>query len=729
MPVNAELAQKTWNRYVYARDNGHTDYVIKANLCEDFFAGLQWTAQDRAALQAARRPALTINKIISTIGNVMGEQIYNRSEISFQPKSGADPGTADTLTKVFKQISDNNQLDWRRSDMFADGIITSRGYLDVRMDFTDSLNGEVRITNLNPKNVVLDNDADEYDPDSWNEVMVTKWLTADDVELLYSKKDASLLRGRDGAYFPYGYDAVDTVRDRFGDTRNIGSFAPLNFGAGENHEESSVTRNIRVVERQHKSLHRVVHFVDTKTGDMRPIPHDWTEERIATVRDTYGYATLPKMVKRIRWTVISDDVVLHDEWSPYEHFTVVPYFPYFRRGRTIGLVENLIGSQELLNKVSSQELHVVNTTSNSGYKVKSGALMNMTPEELRERGAETGLVIEVNGDPDKDVVKIQPNTVPTGLDRISYKAEEHIKTISGVSDSQQGMDREDVAAKAIQTKRQAASTNMAKPLDSLVRTDFILARNVLDLVQRFYTAPQILTITHDRQNGAESTDLAINQVSPEGTVINDLTVGEFAVTISSVPQRETLEDSQFDQIVSMRNDLGIKIPDSAVIKASRLLNKNDILKQMEAEAESPEAKAARETAARGAAAEVGKTEAEIAQKQADARLKASKAQKEGITAQKDALTPIDTGDGGGDNGAAEAALMKAEADIKLQREKFEFEKQMKLEELDMKREAAQLDQQLKAKAQQDQADAARIAAATAPAAPAASAAPTQPKGN
>ena len=26
------------------------------------------------------------------------------------------------------QISDNNQLDWKRSDMFADGVIGSRGF-------------------------------------------------------------------------------------------------------------------------------------------------------------------------------------------------------------------------------------------------------------------------------------------------------------------------------------------------------------------------------------------------------------------------------------------------------------------------------------------------------------------------------------------------------------------------------------------------------------------------
>src|SRR5689334_15865313 len=117
MPINADLAYEQWIRYQYVRDNGHLDYVRKARSCEDFFAGFQWAAEDLSLLKSQRRPALTINKIISTISNVMGEQIYNRSEITFKPRNeGASDEVADALTKVFMQISDRNQLPWLRSD-------------------------------------------------------------------------------------------------------------------------------------------------------------------------------------------------------------------------------------------------------------------------------------------------------------------------------------------------------------------------------------------------------------------------------------------------------------------------------------------------------------------------------------------------------------------------------------------------------------------------------------
>ena len=670
MPIDTALATKIWTRYAWSRDNGHAQFVQKAEKCDAFFRGDQWDRADKARLEAVRRPALTINKILSTISNVLGEQIFNRAETSFRPRSGAPSEVADILTKVFKQISDNNQLDWKRSDMFADGAITSRGFLDVRIGYGDSMQGEVIVDNLNPKNVIIDPDGEEYDPDSWSEVFTTKWVTADDIAVLYNKEDAEYLRNREQSFFPYGYDSIQAFRDRFGDR-----FNPMYTG---DYDNSSVMRNIRLIERQYRLLDRQKHFVDPATGDMRPIPDDFDRNKIALMTSQYGLQVTTKLVRRIRWTVIADNVRLHDDWSPYKHFTVVPFFPYFRRGTTIGLVENLLGPQELLNKVSSQELHVINTTANSGWKVKTGSLTNMTVEELEEKGAQTGLVVEVNDV--NDIEKIQPNQVPTGLDRITYKAEEHIKTISGVSDSAQGFDREDVAAKAIQAKRQAGATNLAKPMDSLSRTDHILARNILDLVQQFYTEERIMTITHDEATG-ETETFAVNEVSPEGQIVNDLTLGEYDVVVSSVPRRETLEDSQFEQAVALR-EMGVMIPDSVLIDSSRLMNKKDIIKQMQGDQESPEAQAAAELQRRAQEAEVGKAEGEAAQKHADAQLKGAKTQETIVKAQVLANTPPDAPDQG--NGELEAAKASHEADL-AERE-FEHKRVLDYQKLGLQRQ-------------------------------------------
>lgn len=700
MPIDTQAATKVWTRYAWCRDNGHQKFVEKADKCDRFFRGDQWDPADKALLAAVRRPALTINKIKSTVENVLGEQINSRAEISFRPRSGSSPETAEALTKVFKQISDNNRLDWLRSDMFADGIITSRGYLDIRLDKTDSMQGEVRITRPNPKNIIIDPDADEYDPDTWADVFTTKWVTADDVAILYNEEDAEYLRHRDQSFFPYGYDSIQAFRDRFGDR-----FNPM-YSGGNDH--TNVIRNLRLIERQYRKLDRQKHFV-SQDGDMRPIPEDFDRNRIALFVEKFGFQVTTELVRRIRWTVICDSVVLHDEWSPYKHFTVVPYFPHLRHGHTLGLVENLLDPQEVLNKVTSQELHVINTTANSGYKVRAGALANMTVEELEQKGAQTGIVIEVNGDPDKDVQKIAPNQVPQGLDRMSYKAEENIKTISGVSDSMQGMDRADVAAKAIQTKRQAGSTNLVKPFDNLTRTDNLIARNVLDLVQAFYTEERLITITKNSMTG-ETEDITVNQVGPEGQIINDLTLGEYSVVVGSVPVRETMEDSQFEQAMALR-EAGVMIPDETLIDSSRLQKKSEIIKLMNGDKDSPEAKAQAELQRRAQEAEVAKIESEAASKQADVGLKQARTQEALVNTQLAAQGDPDDGAGQARMQEVEVKRQVAEHTMSIKEREFARDTQLKMMDHQLKERSQNMDLRLRAGDMEQRREQQRIASA------------------
>lgn len=698
MPLDTNLATQIWNRYQFCRDNGHSDFIRKADKCERFFAGDQWDARDLAKLRHERRPALTINKILPTVGSVMGEQIKNRAEISFRPRAGAPDETAEALNKVFKQISDQNQLNWLRSQMFDDGVITSRGFIDARMDYSRSMQGDVKYTNLNPKNVVIDPDGEQMDPDTWSEVFTTKWVTADDIAVLYNEEDAELLRNRTESYFPYGYDSITEDRDRFGH-----SISPGFVGVDD---MSGVRRNVRLIERQYRKMDRQKWFVNPQTGDMRPVPEGWDRNRIALIVKEFGFSVVPRLVRRIRWTVIADAVSLHDEWSPYEHYTVVPYFPYFRHGTTLGLVENLLDPQEMLNKTTSQELHIVNSSANGGWKVKAGALVNMTLDELEENGARTGIVLEVAGDPDKDIMKIQPNQTPQGLDRMSYKAEEHIKSISNVSDSMVGQDRADVAAKAIQEKKQSGQVTMIKPLDNLTRSDFFLARATLSLVQRFYTSERLITYTHDEMTGKVES-MTVNQATPEGTIANDLTLGEYGIVVTSVPVRDTTEDSQFEQAVSLK-ELGVDVPDEVIIEASRLQNKKTVLEKMAARASSPEAQQQAQLQMQMMQKEVEKLQAEIEKLHAEAAQKGANAQAIGVKAQKEAATPIDAGDGG-------AAAM---AGVEATREKHAGELQLKREEagakIELEREKLAIDTQLKQQEQDQQAEQARVATLTQP---------------
>lgn len=564
---NADPAAENWRQYTRARDTGHLEYVERADKCDRFYRGDQWTEGDRRKLESQGRPALTINTILPTINTVLGEQAAKRARASFRPRRNANPEVATALTKLVMQIMHTNKFDYRESEVFADGLIAERGYFDVRMDFDDHILGDVGIRALDPRDVLLDPDGQEYDPKTWRQVILTRWMSLEEIELFYGQEKSDQLRGLASSADDYGYDSMRFVKEnRFGNSDSWGD--AVNDG---DDKDARTVRKIRVIERQHYRFVPALVFV-TQTGDIRPVPETWDVSRAQTFAQTNGLEVIKRMQRKVRWTVSADKVLLHDSWSPYKTFTVIPYFCYFRRGKPFGMVTNLISPQEQVNKIASQELHIVNTTANSGWVFESGSLIGMTGDDLVERGAETGLVLEVA--PGRlPPQKIQANNIPTGLDRIGIKSQNNIREISGVSEAMMGFDTPDVSGVALDNKERRGQIQIQKPLDNLARTRRMIYEKVLELVQQFYTEERTIQITNEWQPGEPQEELVINQSTVDGEILNDLTLGEYDVVVSTIPAHETMDDLMFAEVLQLRN-VGVQIPDHHVVKHSHLPNRD-----------------------------------------------------------------------------------------------------------------------------------------------------------
>lgn len=572
----ADLAKKQFAGYVRARDSGHEDYVEIAKRCDAFYRGSQWDEADVATLDDQGRPALTINTILPTINAVLGEQSTRRADIKFKPRGNGQDDIANILTQVYMQISDNNKLDWVESQIFQDGLIQDRGWFDVRIDFSDHIQGEVRITAKDPLDILIDPDAKDYDPKTWNEVYETKWMSLDEIEEAYGQDKADRLRVVADSGTTLGKDSMEFEHEenRYGDTNDDW----LGQEYGIDPDNARTLRAIRVIERQQYRLKDCLLYVDPLTGDERPVPYNWTEKKKKEFAEKYGLIMATKKQRKVRWTVTADVVVLFDDWSPYETFTLVPYFPYWRRGRPFGMVRNLLSPQEQLNKISSQELHIVNTTANSGWIVEGGSLSGMTADDLEEHGAETGLVLEYNRG-STPPAKIQPNQIPTGLDRIAMKAANNIKSISGISDAMLGTDSPEVSGIAIQAKQSRGVMQIQVPLDNLQKSRLYLAQKVLKLVQAFYTEERLLQITDEEDPYKTRVPLKVNEMTPEGRIINDLTIGEYDVVVGTAPARDSFDEMQFAEAIALRG-AGVPVPDDMIVEYSHLSRKEDIAKRI-----------------------------------------------------------------------------------------------------------------------------------------------------
>lgn len=624
--VKPDVAQTNWERYVRARDSGGFDeYLKRARRCDDYYLGNQWSEADKTKLRRQKRPHLTINQVLSTVNIVLGEQGTSRMDLRFKPRnvSSEDMDVSSTLTKLHLAILDLNDYDTTEADLFADGVIQDRGYLDVRMKFDDHIQGEVDIRLRDNLTVIPDPDAKSYDPKDWKEVFVTEWVSIEDIEMTYGPQKADEIRSAAASGY-YGYDSI-----RFSDSRRFGDddasgMSPMDqWISGVSHEDWKEIRSVRVVERQWYKLSTVFYFVDNRTGDMQRVPETWDDTRRAEFALKFGLSIIPRQQKRVRWTVTVDRVTLHDDWSPYSTFTIIPYFPYFRRGRPLGIVANLLDPQDQLNKLSSQELHAINTTANSGWIMESGALANMTVDELREQGSETGVVIETA--PGKMIDKIKPNQIPTGLDRLSMKAQANIESISGVNSALRGEESAEVSGIALESKQRRGLVQMQVPMNNLMRTRKMLAKKILELVQQFYTEQRLFLITDPRrapnpQDGPQGAEtLAINEVTPEGRIINDITQGKYDVVVSTAPSRDTFNETQFAEALELRN-MGVAIPDDRIVEYSNLSDKAELAREIRqitgrgdlTPEQQEEQQFMREVAKREAVARLEKLNAEVA---------------------------------------------------------------------------------------------------------------------
>lgn len=567
-----QLATTQWDRYNNGMTRGHIEYQRQARLNEDFYlgGGRQWDKDIKQALEAAGRPWLEENIIFSTINTVLGYQTQSRLDIAFKPRESDDQSISDLLTKLSMFVIDQNKIPWLESQVFADGLIQQRGYFDIKIDFSDNLYGDIKMETLDPLDVIPDPDGKSYDPDDWSDVIVTRWMSLDDIKETYGlTKWRRVLHHMDDEA-DWGADSLGEERNKFGGATVYHAF----FKDGAQNEHA------RIIDRQYWKLQNREFFFDLVTGEILPVPAGMTNSDKKKAARSQGSEIIRKLIKRVRWTVSTRDVVLHDEWSPYDHFTVVPYYPYFRRGVTVGLVDNLIKTQEMLNKVYSQILHIVNSTANSGWIVEENSLVNMDIEDLEDVGSQTGLVIEYKTGRTAPN-KIEPNQIPSGLKDLITSGIDLIRLISGVSETFQGGGGPEVSGTAIQSRVQQAAVQLATPIDNLFRTRHMLAERILKLLQQFYTEERTFLITRNTEDNQEvSEGVTINQEDEEGNLINDITAGKYDVVITDVPTAVTFQNAQFAQAIEMRK-FGVEIPDDEMVKMSTLARKNEIAKKLE----------------------------------------------------------------------------------------------------------------------------------------------------
>lgn len=591
-----ELVQLIAERYTRA-SSAMSTWAEKAKQCVDMTEGDQWTQEELRVRDAQGRPSFVWNKIGRLVRLVLGYHRNNRSDTKYLPGhdgTGTDQ-TASALSHLAKHTSEFNQEPYIDAEVMMDGIITGRGFYDARLDWEHNDFGDLKLTAKDPFSIKIDPDAEEYDLNQGNFVIEDRWTDVDEIAFTYGteiEQFISPLVTRGGyAGMPASlFTAVDAIMPwrTFGGRVDDNPYTDVMqylYNAFDPYR-----KNIKIVDCQHyvRVLQRC--FVDLETGNKEPIPESWDDERIKKVLawsvdnaakkgKLSSIRVQPRKVRRVRWTTMVGDIIVYDNWSPYETFTMVGYFPWFRRGKTRGMVEDLVDPQRAKNKHRNDKQQIIATAANTGWKYHSRSMTPDQKEILEREGSAPGVHIEWDGEPWMEPKRIEPGMPPTGLDRLEQQDDQDMMEISGINEAALG--DEDVkvqSGRALEAKQRQAVISVQIYMDNNSRTKELLARKKLEVYQNHYNQPRIVSVLGD--NGALNT-VRINQRNEaSGEILNNVMLGRYRVDIAETPLSSSFISAQFDEIMAMieKGVLPKEIVADDVIDLSSLPRK-DILKK------------------------------------------------------------------------------------------------------------------------------------------------------
>jgi len=561
------LLADRWQRAFTA----HAKWAGPAKQCVDFFEGRQWTAAQIAELAKQGRPALKFNKIAPIVRLVVGYQRNNKIDLKALPDIDSDEAnlTAEAITRIFKDIAQGSAMQDQDGEVFLDGLLTGRGVYDGRLCFEENDLGTMKVRADDPFFTYFDPDAIEYDTRKHGFQIESRWGCIDEIETLWGKHVAEMITPFTLGQTPLGPIALEQINGEIVPIRSFGQKEDAyehfeDFYTRMGDFSDPLRRSIRILDFQHKVKRNKSIFVDLETGDFVPVPDNWgrmeIEKTIAYAASRNNPIALDRRVlTSVQWTTIIGDMIVHNKPSPYNQFTKIGYFPYFRRGYAAGMVEDMIDPMSEVNKRRSSLIDMVMRSANPGWMYHEKTFTNAERLKLKSRGAAPGAHVVWNSDvPAHKPERLQPGAYPVGIERLLEHAENDLQEISGINAASLGQMDQVQSGRALEARQRQAVISVQMYMDNFNRTKRIQGQQMLDIVQNHYTEQRQFRILGE--DGKFVSFVANQDVTQPGTSVRkrllDITLGKYTISINEVPFSASFLNAQFEEAMNLIAKLG-----------------------------------------------------------------------------------------------------------------------------------------------------------------------------
>ncbi len=538
------LDHPTWTSW---RDN-----AVK---CFKYKEGDQWTPAEKKELKKRSQPETVNNQVKVTIDRMVGQFVKQRTRIGYRGRNAqTDQPVADVLSDAFLFVKQNNHLEYEEREQAEDGFTCGMGVLETAIDFDDLLEPQIRIHHIDTLEMFPDPYSRRYD---WNEDAVficrAKWVDMDEAQELYPAKKSMIRAAL--------YDSSDGL---LGD---IDSFKNSNYIDADRHR-------IRVVECWYKTKEKesILLMPDGSTQNVT----NKKESEIKKLLKVKKTRRIDRLKHKMKMGMFSGGILFEHKEVDRDRFPYVPNFVHRKKsGAPYSLIEIALTMQDAINKRESKALHLLNTNQ---LLVERGTVRDKN-EIQNEMARPDGFLEFEAGAISNKRVQIEKNIdLAVSQFNLHNEAKSDFRKITGVNPDALGERSEVRSGVGIARKQAMTDIIIAPVFDNLRRSRIILAGNVLELIQKYWTERKLFYITDD----LNATRQVVLNSSPEQTEAIKQSI--FDVVVDDLPDTTTLQQEQFQNITNILPQILPFGPfwTTLLFQMSDIRNKDEIVKQIQA---------------------------------------------------------------------------------------------------------------------------------------------------
>jgi hypothetical protein len=496
-------------------------------------------------LPANRRRQFSFNRIRRVINMISGHQRRNRKSTIVVPVENGDSETADQFSKVMLWAMNQESVLETISESFHGALVTGMNFLHVWLDYrSDPVNGNIKVDNCSYNAFLVDPYFRKADMSDCNAIWKRSFLTKRECISLLPANTEEIL----------GLISNDSGSSRDGKFQ----FTPEQYSYGN--------KNLLTYDEYYYRDYRTQKMlVDTESGETMEWKSD-DDEALRVFLQTYPTITvIDQEVPTVKLAIVVQGKVMYHGVQPLgiDQYPFVPtlayynpqmpYYPY----RIQGVVRGLRDAQYLYNRRRIIELDILESQINSGWIYKENALVN--PKDIFLSGQGRGLALKDEAQM-TDVQKIPSPGIDPSMVQLSELLAKEVSEISGVNEELLGSAIDDKAGILSMLRQGAGLTTLQVLFDNLDRTQKLLGKMFIDIIQANFTPGKIKKILE-----AEPSQQFYNKA-----------FGKYDAVVEEGLNTSTQRQMQFAQMLQLR-EAGVPITTADLMEAATIQGKKVII--------------------------------------------------------------------------------------------------------------------------------------------------------